>query len=110
MSTATAIRPPGEYSIKANRTVVKNAVPLPDIKRYLRAELRLSKRDADWMAREVYRDEKVSATNLPAGWHQAIWPAKGTASFVRRSPNISDPTPRDAIQNIERRTYVSGLD
>lgn len=100
MSTATIIRPSGEYSAKATRTVVENAVPLPDIKRYLRSELRMSKRDADWMAREVYRCEATSATNLPAGWHQAIWPTK--VMFERRKPGISDPTPRDAIRNIEQ--------
>lgn len=102
MTTALeAKKPLGEHSGKASRAVVKNPVPLPDIKRYLRAELRLSKRDADWMARQVYRDPELSRTNLPAIWHQDIWPTKGTVSFVRRSPNVSDPTPRDAIRNIE---------
>ena len=100
MSAATIIRPTSECSTKATRTVVENAVPLPDIVKYLRAELRLSRRDAQWMAREVYRDEATSAANLPHGWHQAIWPTKVT--FERRKPGISDPTPRDAIRNMER--------
>ena len=99
MSTATITRPSGECSAKATRIVVNNAVPLPDLKRYLRAELRMSKRDADYMAREVYRDEQTSATNLPEGWHRAIWPEACT--FERRGVGISDPTPRDAIRNIE---------
>lgn len=92
--------PSGEHPAKATRVVVNNAVPLPDIKRYLRAELSLSKRDADWMAREVYRDEAVSRTNLPEAWHTDIWPAAVT--YERRGTSISDPTPRDAIRNIER--------
>lgn len=100
MSTATMIRSSSECSAKTPRTVVENAVPLPDIVRYCRADLGMSRRDAQWMAREVYRCEATSATNLPAGWHQAIWPARTT--FERRTPGISDPTPRDAIKNIER--------
>lgn len=100
MRAATISQPPGQCPTKASRTVVDNAVPLPDLVTYLRAELRMSKRDARWMAREVYRDEEVSRTNLPGGWHASIWPAAVT--FERRGVNISDPTPRDAIRNIER--------
>lgn len=98
MTTATLTRPPGECSIKAP-TSVDNAVPLPDLKRYFRAELRMSKRDADWMAREVYRDEATARTNLPSGWYAAIWPDPVT--FIRRSTERADPTPRDAIRNLE---------
>ena len=100
MSTATSTQPLSECSAKATRTVVNNAVPLPDLTRYLRAELGMSRRDAQWMAREVYRDEAVSRTNLPEAWHTDIWPAACT--YERRGTGISDPTPRDAIRNIER--------
>ena len=90
---------PGECSIKTPlRVVVDNAVPLPALVKYFRAELRMSKRDAQWMAREVYRDEATSRANLPEAWHTDIWPEEVT--FIRRRPGISDPTPRDAIRNI----------
>lgn len=90
---------PGECPIKTPlRIVVDNAVPLPTLVKYFRAELRMSKRDAQWMAREVYRDEAASRAHLPEAWHTDIWPAE--VAFIRRRPGISDPTPRDAIRNI----------
>lgn len=98
MTAATLNRPPSQCSIKAP-TSVDNAVPLPDLVGYFRAELRMSKRDARWMAREVYRDEATARTNLPPGWHAAIWPDPVT--FIRRSTERADPTPRDAIRNLE---------
>lgn len=100
MSTGTITRPSGTLSAKAPRISVQNAVSLRDLRAYFRAELRLSKRDSAFMAHEVYRDEATSATNLPAGWHAAIWPA--TVTFERRTPGISDPTPKQAIRNIEK--------
>src|SRR5690625_5640 len=105
MSGRTNSRPPSECSTKAIRTVINNTVPLPEIVAYLRAERRLSRRDAQWMAREVYRDPAVSKTNLPPGWHEAIWPS--AATFVRRSPNISDPTSKEAIWNLKRRPEIT---
>lgn len=97
-TSTTTIRPSGECSAKAHNVQVQNVIPLPEIKRYLRAELRMSKRDADHMARLVYKDEATSKTNLPSGWHQAIWgPELG---FTRRV-GISDPTPVQAFKNIE---------
>lgn len=99
MSRQFKNKSPGECSIKTPlRVVVDNAVPLPVLKRYFRSELRLSKRDAEFMAREVYRDEATSRANLPEAWHTDIWPEEVT--FIRRRPGISDPTPRDAIRNI----------
>lgn len=101
MSAATlTTRLSGECPAKANpRVVVDNAVPLPTLKQYFRAELRMSKRDAEYMAREVYRDEETSRTNLPEAWHTDIWPEAIT--FTRRTPGISDPTPKQAIRNLE---------
>lgn len=99
MSRQTKTLSPGECPIKTPlRVVVDNAVPLPTLVKYFRAELRMSKRDAQWMAREVYRDEEASRANLPAAWHTDIWPEEVT--FIRRRPGISDPTPREAIRNI----------
>lgn len=100
MSRQTQTLSPGECSIKTPlRVVVDNAVPLPVLKRYFRSELRLSKRDAEFMAREVYRDEAASRTNLPEAWHTDIWPE--TVTFTRRSPGVSDPTPAQAFKNME---------
>ena len=91
---------PGECPIKTPpRVVVENAVPLPSLKKYFRTELRLSKRDAEYMAREVYRDEATSRTNLPEAWHTDIWPEAVT--FTRRTPGVSDPTPVQAFKNME---------
>ncbi len=101
MSAAT-VTPvsPGQCPIKTTpRVIVENAVPLPDLVKYFRSELSMSKRDARWMAREVYRDEAVSRTNLPEAWHTDIWPEP--VQFVRRSPGISDPTPVQAFKNME---------
>ena len=101
MSQQSLIQSPGECPIKTPlRVVVENAVPLPSLKKYFRTELRLSKRDAEYMAREVYRDEATSRTNLPEAWHTDIWPEAVT--FTRRSPGISDPTPVQAFKNIEQ--------
>lgn len=100
MSRHTKTLSPGECPIKTPlRVVVDNAVPLPALVKYLRAELRMSKRDAQWMAREVYRDEEASRANLPEAWHTDIWPEK--VSFTRRRPGVSDPTPAQAFKNIE---------
>ena len=75
MSRLIETKSPGECPIKTTtRVVVENAVPLPSLKKYFRTELRLSKRDAEYMAREVYRDEATSRTNLPEAWHTDIWP------------------------------------
>mgnify|MGYP003589565372 CR=1 FL=1 len=100
MTTTTNTLSPGECPIKTPpRVVVENAVPLPSLKKYFRTELRLSKRDAEYMAREVYRDEATSRTNLPEAWHTDIWPE--TVTFTRRTPGVSDPTPVKAFKNIE---------
>jgi len=100
MSSQTLTLSPGECPIKTpSRVVVDNAVPLPVLKKYFRTELRLSKRDAEFMAREVYRDEETSRTNLPEAWHTDIWPER--VSFVRRNPGVSDPTPAQAFKNME---------
>lgn len=101
MSHSIKTQSPGECPIKTTpRVVVDNAVPLPILKKYFRTELRLSKRDAEYMAREVYRDEATSRTNLPEAWHTDIWPEQVT--FIRRSPGVSDPTPVQAFKNIEQ--------
>lgn len=100
MSHQTKTLSPGQCPIKTPpRVVVNNAVPLPTLVEYFRTELRLSKRDARWMAREVYRDEATSRTNLPEAWHTDIWPERVT--FIRRSPGVSDPTPVQAFRNME---------
>ena len=99
MSTATITKASSRCSAKPTRTVVLNAVDLREMDAYFRAELGMSRRESKWMSREVYRDEEVSATNLPHGWHTAIWPSAVT--FERRTPGISDPTPNQAIRNIE---------
>lgn len=100
MSTATITKASSRCSAKPTRTVVLNAVDLREMDAYFRAELGMSRRESKWMSREVYRDEATSATNLPAGWHTAIWPESCT--FERRGVGISDPTPVQAIKNIER--------
>ena len=101
MSQQSLTLSPGECPIKTPpRVVVENAVPLPSLKKYFRTELRLSKRDAEYMAREVYRDEATSRTNLPEAWHTDIWPEAVT--FTRRTPGVSDPTPAQAFKNIEQ--------
>lgn len=100
MSSQTLTLSPGECPIKTTpRVIVDNVVPLPALVKYFRAELRMSKRDAQWMAREVYRDEETSRTNLPEAWHTDIWPDDVT--FIRRRPGVSDPTPAQAFKNME---------
>ena len=106
MTTATTTRPSSRCSDKATRTVVHNAVDLRELDAYFRAELGMSRRDAKWMAREVYRDEATARTNLPSGWYAAIWPDPVT--FIRRSTRPSDPTPRDAIRNLEGGDHERG--
>lgn len=106
MSASTKTLSPGQCPIKTTpRVVVDNAVPLPKLVEYFRAELRLTKRDARWMAREVYRDEATSRTNLPEAWHTDIWPE--TVTFIRRSPGVSDPTPVQAFKNIEQENLAA---
>lgn len=100
MRQATSTQPSSRCSAKATQVVVHNAVNLRDMDSYFRSELGMSRREAKWMSREVYRDEAVSRTNLPEAWHTDIWPAAVT--YERRGTSISDPTPRDAIRNIER--------
>lgn len=100
MSQLIETQSPGECPIKTTpRVVVENIVPLPSLKKYFRTELRLSKRDAEYMAREVYRDEATSRTNLPKAWHTDIWPPAVT--FTRRTPGVSDPTSVQAFKNME---------
>lgn len=106
MTTATLTRPSGTLSAKAPATSVQNAVSLRDLRAYFRAELRMSKRDSAWMAHEVYRDEATARTNLPPGWYAAIWPDPVT--FIRRSTERADPTPRDAIRNLEGGDHERG--
>lgn len=105
MSTSIKTQSPGECPIKTPRVVVDNAVPLPSLKKYFRTELRMSKRDAEYMAREVYRDEATSRTNLPEAWHTDIWPEQVT--FTRRSPRVSDPTPAQAFKNMQLEELVA---
>ncbi|GAA3681884.1 hypothetical protein GCM10023081_19970 [Arthrobacter ginkgonis] len=47
---------------------------LRDLTAYFRREHGMSRRDAGFLAREVYRDETTSAHWLPSGWHEAIHP------------------------------------
>lgn len=106
MRTQSQTLSPGECPIKTTpRVIVENAVPLPVLKKYFRTELRLSKRDAEYMAREVYRDEATSRTNLPEAWHTDIWPEQ--VSFIRRSPGVSDPTPAQAFKNMQLEELVA---
>lgn len=100
MTTQTKTQSPGECPIKTTpRVEVNNIVPLPDMVRYFRSELRMSKRDAQWMAREAYRDKGTAKANLPESWFVDIWPDDVT--FIRRAPGVSDPTPAQAFKNME---------
>ena len=90
--------PSGTLSAKAKNVEVENVVSLRDLRTYFRAELRMSKRDAAFMAHAVYEDEGTSKTNLPLGWHQAIW---GPDMDFSRRVGISDPTPVQAFKNLE---------
>lgn len=92
-------QPSGTLSAKANIVEVENVVSLRTLRTYFRTELRMSKRDASFMAHEVYKDESTSRTNLPEAWHTDIWPEAVT--FTRRTPGVSDPTPVQAFKNME---------
>ena len=99
MTTRVKTQPSSRCSDKAPRVVVENAVDLRTLDNYFRAELGMSRREAKWMTREVYRDEATSRTNLPEAWHTDIWPEQVT--FTRRNPGVSDPTPAQAFKNME---------
>ena len=94
------MKPSSRCSDKANREViVDNVVDMRVLDQYFRSELGMSRRDAKWMTREVYRDKETARTNLPEQWFTDIWPDEVT--FIRRSPGISDPTPKQAFRNME---------
>ena len=63
-----------ECSPKGTPVEVDNAVDLSDLTAYFRREHGMSRRNAGFMAREIYRDESTSARLLPSGWHEAIYP------------------------------------
>lgn len=68
---------------------VRNAVELRDLSDYFRREHGMSRRNAGYMAREVYRDEALSREWLPSGWHESIYPP--AVAYVRPVRTHSEP-------------------
>ncbi|MGP5608644.1 hypothetical protein [Arthrobacter rhombi] len=78
-----------ECSAKGTPAKVDNAVELPDLGTYFRRERGMSRRKAQFTAREVYRDESLSRRILPSGWHEAIYPP--AVGYVRTARVLAEP-------------------
>lgn len=89
MRVLTQPRPVSECSPKGNPAKVENVVDLSDLTAYFRREHGKSRRDAGFLAREVYRDREKSAQLLPSGWHEAIHPSAVT--YVRGGAILGEP-------------------